>query len=186
MEVLMREIEYKAHCSNVDSVISYLNKVAGNAEKVDKKDQYFRRGNEKFPDFRVRNNSGKIEVTAKRDGKEYLNKDGENNLEYELHLEETDFDYVINFFTLIGFDKYFVKEKKGYEWNYKGKHIELLLVKNLGWFLEIEALVPFIFTEKEIDNTQKEIKEIFTECGISLNEIEKKTYREMLENKDGV
>lgn len=100
--------------------------------------------------------------------------------------KETEFNIsdIKGFLALIkefGFKHWLTKEK--YSEIYKinnNFHIELNNVKNLGWFLEIEYLVPH---ENKIKKARKEIIKVMKKVGIKENQIEKSGYTKMLWDK---
>ena len=173
----MREIEIKAHASDYRSVLDKIVKIAGNGSPVDKRDHYFRiEGNEK-PSLRIRKFNDHLEFTAKKNSK---GAGSEDNLEYEIVLGIDQYDNAVSFFRALGYIDYFVKLKKGYEWTYNGTHVELLEVNDLGWFLEMEILLPFDSSEEMIENAQKTLHELLHLFSLKDEDIEMKSYRSMI------
>ena len=59
-------------------------------------------------------------------------------------------------------------------------HVELLSVNDLGWFLEIEILLPFGSSDDEAEEARKRIDAIMKNAGVSRSDYEMKSYREMI------
>lgn len=173
----MREIEVKARVKNPQAVKSYLDRVSSSAKRVYKRDHYFRREYEEKPSFRIRQEESSLTFTNKI---EKESRDGEDNLEYEFSAPFDQYDKAVEFFYSLGYRDYFVKIKDGYEWTYKGVHVELLEVNDLGFFLECEVLLPFGSDDGEQKRAFSLIYEIFDECRIKKDDIERRSYRSMI------
>lgn len=79
----------------------------------------------------------------------------------------------------LGFKESIKKRKKGSSFDYNGMTVELTEVEGLGWFVELEILLP----EKENKNTENEMKKLL--CFLDLLEIprgsiESRSYTAML------
>ncbi len=177
----MREVELKARVSDYEGVKAHLDSVAGPGRTVEKRDHYFRIASEERPSLRIRNNNGILEFTAKKDQKRG---DNEDNLEYEFNAPSSELEDAVLFFHALGYHDYFLKIKNGFDWTYKDIHIELLNVNDLGWFLELEALLPFDSGEVEEKRALEAIYSIFNECSVPLDSIEKRSYRSMILDYD--
>ena len=66
-------------------------------------------------------------------------------------------------------------------------HVELLSVNSLGWFLEIEILLPFESDDDEAEEARLEIVSLLAEVGLREKDYESRSYREMiLESENGI
>lgn len=174
----MREVEIKAWAKDPEGIKNYFDKVAGPSGPVDKSDCYFNIPLLDRPALRMRKNNGVLEFTSK---KKIKNDNGEEtNFEYEFIADMSQYDKAKDFFIALGYEHYFDKIKKGYEWNYKGVHVELLDVKHVGVFLEMEKLLPFDAKKEDIDCAINTIYEILNECGLGLEDIERRSYSSMI------
>ena len=180
----MREVEIKAHASSPEDVRKKLTALYGEGREVHKRDHYFRRPGESIQALRIRQYNGIIEMTCKKTG---VNESGENNLEYEFRSSPDQLDAAASFFHALGFEDFFIKKKDGWEWNGRGAHIELLDVNDLGWFLEIEMILPFDSSEHDAEEAEKVIHGILHDAGLPEDDIERRSYREMiLESGNGI
>lgn len=171
----MREIELKAHASA--SMKSRIDSIYGKGREVHKADHYFRRPGEEIQAMRIRSYNGIIEMTCKKTMHDDL---GENNYEYEFQSPSDQLDAAVRFFHALGLEDFFIKKKDGWEWYSDGAHIELLEVNDLGYFLEIEMLLPFDASAEDAERAGMEIHRILSECGGSEDDIESRSYREMI------
>ena len=173
----MREVEIKAHAKDYLAVKAEIEKQYGKGMDVKKVDHYFRRPGEIKQALRVRENNDHLEFTAKKNSK---SKEGENNLEYEVELSLDQLDSSLMFFRALGYEDYFIKRKSGFEWNTGSVHVELLDVNDLGWFLEMEALLPFDSDDNDVAKANKELHRLLKEFLLSEDDIEMKSYRFMI------
>ncbi len=177
----MKEIEVKAHIKDIDKVVSLLTEVAGKGKEVKKMDQYFKRyEDDVFPAFRVRLNNGRVELNCKKDT--YKTSDVgnlENNLEFEIEVSSS-FEDTVNFFRNAGLIVYFRKYKTGYEWYYNSCHVEVLEVNDLGWFIEVECLIPFESGVSHENEAMVKVLDVLKTAGVDQTSIENRTYREMI------
>ena len=171
----MREIEIKAH-AYVD-MKKRIDSLYGEGSEVHKLDHYFRRPGESIQAMRIRSHRGIIEMTCK---KAALDEMGENNYEYEFQAPSDQIESAVRFFHALGLEDFFVKKKDGWEWFADGAHIELLEVNDLGFFLEIEILLPFDASEHDAAAAGKEIRTILSKCGADEAAIESRSYRDMI------
>lgn len=174
----MREVEIKAHAKSWQEIKRRIDTIAGIGNPVDKKDTYLL--NDAGKRMRVRDNNGSFEATVKSTHKD--SKGDEDNMEYEVHFsKESSYDDLIAFFKALGYPKfYFNKYKKGYDWSYEGVHIELLEVNDLGWFLEMEALMPFDSKSESIEKEMIHLHALLRTFGLDDSDIETKSYRKMI------
>lgn len=180
----MREVEIKAHALSPERTKELISLCCGEGEVVSKRDTYLRREDGQM--MRVRDNTGSLEATVKKTRKD--EKGQEDNLEYEISLGDTSSADALLFFENLGFSFYFNKYKDGWDWNYEGVHIELLKVNNLGWFLEMEALIDFDSSAEVIDERHQFLLSLLKKFGIDEDKIERRSYRSMIFERmnDGV
>lgn len=178
----MREIEIKAHASDPERVKAFFTSRFGEGRSVHKHDHYFRRPGESIQAFRMREYGGITEFTAMRTRK---GPDGEDNEEYEFRSFPDQSDAAIAFFHALGYEDFFIKRKDGWEWMDGSAHIELLSVNTLGFFLEIEVLLPFDSSSDEEKEARKHILSLLDEAGLEKSDIENRSYREMILEAEG-
>lgn len=172
----MREIEIKAHALDMEKTKALIEQSCKKGHVVSKKDTYLRRDDGLM--MRVRDNTGSLEATVKKRRK---NKKGEeDNLEYEISLGSTTLDDALLFFNNLGFDFYYNKYKDGWDWNLDGVHVELLNVNDLGWFLEMEALLDFDSSEDEVNQKRELLSCLLKRFGVDESQIEARSYRSMI------
>lgn len=172
------EVEIKAHAyPELKSVIDDFTKSCG--KEVNKDDIYFAFPGDTSPRFRIRDEGDNLLITAK-------NNHRENGLECNEELEFShpvkDKDVMIQMAHMLGYVEFIRKEKKGYEWHYHDVHIELLNVKTLGWYLEMEIMSDTNDKEKNLDKILL-LYSILDSVGISRCDIESKSYQQMLREK---
>ena len=86
------------------------------------------------------------------------------------------FEALLNIFGLqVGLRKY----KKGSAWTNNDVTAELCEVQGLGWFLELEILVPSA-DEQTIREAQNRLLSFLKETGVDEGRIESRYYTEML------
>ena len=178
----MREIEIKAHAEKPDAVRSYFSARLGEGREVRKRDHYFRRPGESVQALRIRENNGIVELTTKKTSSGPC---GENNAEYEFRALSDQCDAAVDFFHALGYEDFFEKRKTGWEWMDGRAHVELLSVNSLGWFLEIEILLPFDASEDEAAEAGREISALMAAAGIAESDYESRSYREMILESEG-
>ena len=184
----MREVELKAHVrGEYNALKSRIESLYGKGRDVNKSDLYFHLPGEKHQALRVRNNHGILEFTAKKTKNDFLSED---NKEYEVKVDISEEKNAYLFFECLGYEKYFRKIKTGWEWMVDDIHIELLEVsgyrygkkdeeKNLGYFLEMEILIPF---EVDVDlrDEQNSLYDLLHRLNIKDEDIEFGSYRTMI------
>lgn len=182
-----KEIEAKAHITpfEKDSLIQKFNKMYGTSKSEIKKDAYFE--DEDGTHSRIREEGGEYIYTKKRQS---MKGSIEVNDEDEKILSESQKDVYIQTHKILLF-----KSKQGYIWttaiqngteSYQ-MNIEIVKVegqykdkahRDLGWFLEVELLIPNADTIT-IEWGTKTINAFFKDHALDLK-IEKRKYMEML------
>ena len=132
--------------------------------------------------MRLRMNNGSLEFAVKRT---HSGPEGEDNEEYEFAADPGEYERALEFVHVLGLEDFFIKKKDGWQWMDGDAHIELLSVNTLGWFLEIEVLLPFGSSEGEEARARKAISSIMEECGIAESDYESRAYRDMILEAEG-
>ncbi len=181
----MREIEVKAHAVEPERIRAELDSRLGEGREVHKRDHYFHLPGVLEQSLRIRCYDGKTELTTKHNRRDAQ---GENNLEYEFLALPGEYGRAVEFFHALGHVDYFIKTKDGWEWHDGNAHIELLSVNDLGWFVEIEILLPFEASDEEALQGGRRIHGILSSLGID-DAVEPMSYRDMIlerRNEDGM
>lgn len=174
----MKEIEIKAHAADMESLSGVISSVCGRKGRpVSKHDLYFRRPGEKVQALRIRRFPDHLEVTAK---KQFQGDVSEENSEYEFRASLDEEDSLVSFFECLGYEKYFIKDKEGFEWFAGPVHVELLRVNDLGIFLEMEYLLDFSCGPDDVVGAQEELFRLLHLFGLSEGDVERRSYREMI------
>ena len=96
----------------------------------------------------------------------------------EEEFQVTDIQHFLDLIQDFGFKKWLTKEKRSQTYQIKKDFtIELNKVKKLGWFAEVEYLVP---SKKDIPKARKAILEVMKQLDISQKNIVKSGYTKML------
>ncbi|AEC01958.1 CYTH domain-containing protein [Parasphaerochaeta coccoides] len=189
------EIELKARVTEpfvLKALISTLPGISS-PRVIAKKDVYYTHPLHGGPWFRVRSvkehreqekEEGSIVFTHKVHGQS----DGiENNCEQEFFVDIQQEKEVFAFCSALGMQEYIRKEKRGWAWwiTEKGTHgfplhLELLEVSPLGWFLEMEYVLPDAPDVKDVKKAQENLQEMLNTLGIKKSAIESRYYMDML------
>lgn len=184
------EIELKAHVreDQVDYVLSAISALpsAKSLGPISKFDMYWSQTDEGEPIFRVRRemtaDGPDILFTAKPN-KVKTEKGTEENQELEFTASDNQWDNILNFCSGIGLQVCRLKWKKGKHFHvmYNGfdVHAEVLDVKYLGWFLEME-ICPESSEGFDIEGADRALRSILAEVGISEDAVESRGYNRML------
>lgn len=184
------EIELKAHVKSdtVDAIRTALLGIPTMEYhgESDKYDVYWSHTSEGEPLFRTRKevteNGPEVLFTAKPN-KVKTSNGTEQNVELEYATSEDQWDRIQEFYSGLGFKVCRVKWKKGYSYyvNYMGFdiHVELLDVKYLGWFLEME-ICPESLDGFDAVAADKALRGMLVEVGLSDADVESRGYNRML------
>ena len=172
----MREIESKARVADPERVKAILDSLYGEGREVHKRDHYFHLPGSLLQSLRIREHGGKLELTTKHSSRDA---NGENNEEFEFLADPVEYDRAVAFFHALGHEDYFVKTKDGWEWHADDAHIELLSVNDLGYFAEIEILIPFDADERVADECGKKVLSLLSSLGLA-ECVERRAYRDMI------
>ncbi len=183
------EIEIKAHVppERVESIREFLSSYPGSEDQgtIDKCDIYWADNEDDPPRFRTRlektDKGAAVLFTAKPlKKKDYLT---EYNVENEFTADCDQWENVLEFVSGLGMKVCRRKWKKGYAWfaDQDGFriHAELLEVKYLGWFLEMEICSKH---EEDIDKTAAEVAlfKLLDQAGVSRSAVEPIGYNKLL------
>jgi len=183
------EVEIKAHVpeQKVDSIRSFFDNREGTSfcGCTDKQDVYWAKQETDPPMFRTRlektDNGKEVIFTSKPlKKKDYLT---EYNVENEFTADCDQWENVLEFVSGLGLKVCRRKWKKGFGWfaDLDGFriHAELLEVKFLGWFLEMEICSRH---EEDIDKTAAEeaLFKLLEEAGVSKSAVEPIGYNKLL------
>ncbi len=170
------EIEIKAHARAglKDRIDAYC---AAEGEAVIKDDTYYCFPGDERPRFRIRRENDRILVSAKRN----LRLDGlECNREVEFwHDDAGDLDVMHEMALMLGNEVLIHKHKAGWSWMKGEVHIELLDVRHLGWFLEMEVISAVDGIEANSAHYESLFR-ILHDLGLNDDAIEPRSYQEML------
>lgn len=182
------ETEIKAHVSDdmVDSIKAKLLSMSSCIEhgNISKFDVYWSDSEDGDPVFRTRKETcnGKTDVLFTAKPSKSKTKDGmEKNVELEFQTQGEEWERVLQFIRGIGCKVCRVKWKKGWHCNLEhcgfDIHVELLNVRYLGWFLEME-----ICSEEELDfaKADQALHEILYLVGLDSSAVEPLGYNKML------
>ena len=172
----MREIESKARVEDPQRIKEILDSRYGEGRPVHKDDHYFHRPGELIQSLRIRQYGGRIEITTKHNSRD---RNGENNLEYEFLAASGEYEKAVAFFHALGHEDYFRKIKDGWEWNDGDAHIELFSVNDLGYFIEIEILIPFDADEECAERSGRRVRSLLSSLDLGKS-IEPRADRDMI------
>lgn len=173
----MREVEIKARVSEHHIVREKIESFAGEGRNVNKVDFYFHKPKTKESAFRLRDNNGVLEITAKKKSSDAK---GENNLEFEFTSDINQFDKAVDFFLCLGYEKYYKKSKCGWDWKIGNAHVELLEVNELGYFLEIEELLDFDADDEAVAKAQNHVNQLLLDFGCKQEDVCSQSYKSMI------
>ena len=183
------EIELKAHvvAEDVGRVRDCLSSAGAEyLGPIEKFDIYWASSPDGEPVFRTRRqltvHGPEVLFTAKP-SKTKSEKGTENNRELEFTAPDRQWDNVLTFCSGIGLQVCRLKWKKGHEYSVDidgfTVHAELLDVRYLGWFLEMEICVDDI-DAVDADAADKTLRKLLSLVGISEDAVEGRGYNRML------
>ncbi len=183
------EIELKAHVvpEDVGRVRDcLLSSGAGYIGPTDKFDIYWAKTSDGEPVFRTRRQltvQGPEVLFTAKPSKTKSEKGTENNQELEFVTPDKQWDNVLTFCSGIGLQVCRLKWKKGFEYTVDIDgftiHAELLDVRYLGWFLELEICVDDI-AAVDSEAADKALRKLLSICGIPEDAVEGRGYNRML------
>ncbi len=173
------EIELKAWVEDWDALETRLRATCEFIREFHKSDRYFRRpaDAERDTSFRLRRDNDGAVVTFKekrpRDGVEY-NRERESGVD--------DADVFLELVERVGCIEYASKIKNGLEFRSDGMTVELVRVKGLGSFLEIE-IIEHTSDASVHEQAALKIRAFLGRTGISEGQIEERSYVDLLRGK---
>lgn len=169
------EVQIKTRVSNFMGVKRKIEKIARFIDEEDKVDYYFK-GKFRFDrtELRLRKKGNKKEITHKIN---YFKDGVEKNEEYGFSISNA--SNFIKMLDDLGVSVAAMKHKKSFFYKYKGIKIQLVSIKELGYFLEIEKKLD----EGDKSKAENDILKFAEELGIKKNMIEKRSYFELLMKK---
>ena len=169
------EVEIKAHAyPELKEVIDRFTGKEGHI--VHKDDVYYAQEGYTSPRFRIRDEGDKLLITAKRNHRE----GGlECNEELEFSHDVKDKQTMHQMALMLGYHVFIEKHKEGFEWMHGPVHIELLNVRKLGWYLEMEIMSPTDDRDANRDRILA-LYSILDSVGLCSCDVESKSYQQML------
>lgn len=194
---MVAEIELKAHVKELDVILSNIRNTLGVSQECfqEKRDIYLtNRISEPSVRCRLEKkglDKNDLKSTLIITAKNKLSKNGiEENEEFEIESEGKNFETSVEMFKALGYKITLLKEKSGYSFMYDQfifpLHIEVLDVKPLGWFLEMEFTVEKKLSYEEVENLKKDLIAALHMFGLQETDIEKRYYRDMLNEQRGM
>lgn len=191
------EVELKAHVDDHVLLKERISRLPGisSAMVIQKKDVYYADPLHKGPWFRVR-----LEKQCGEDEPEkgilvfthkiHERSEGtENNQEQEFSVGIDQETQVYAFCAALGLKEYIRKEKSGWSWflTYGNDftvplHLELLEVSSLGWFLEMEFVLPDMVDVDTVEKARELLREMLVSLDIKKTAVESRYYMDMLES----
>ena len=170
------EIEIKAHAdmSLKERIDDY---VGQKGEEVVKSDTYYAFPDDEAPRFRLRLENGHILVSAKHNRRE-AGLECNEELEF-VHKDVSDYDTMAAMAQMLGYRVFIHKYKKGWSWHLGDVHIELLDVRHLGPFLEMEILSAKDGFEANRASYDR-LFSVLHDLGLGDGAVEERSYQEML------
>lgn len=184
------EIEIKAHLddSQVEDVRSIISGLDGckSYGSIDKYDVYWSSSEDGDPMFRTRRevtDSGSCVLFTAKPSKTKSLTGTESNEEIEYSSNLDQWDDVQYFVSRLGYKICRRKWKKGYHFGINRDgfdvHVEILNVKYLGWFLEME-ICPKTLDGFDTPRADKALRSILADANVSEDKIESLGYNRML------
>ncbi len=170
------EVEIKAHAdASLKAAIDNLAGVKG--LPVTKDDCYYALPGDEVPRFRIRVEDGHLLVTAKHNRMEGGLECNEE-LEF-VHERLEDKATMEAMARMLGYEVFIHKHKTGWSWMLDDVHVELLDVRHLGWYLEMEVISPVQGFE-ENKGLYDKLRRVLHSLGLGDDAIESRSYQEML------
>ncbi|MBR6084229.1 MAG: CYTH domain-containing protein [Spirochaetales bacterium] len=184
------EIELKAHVSenqldDVRSAISALPEVKA-LGPINKFDMYWSQTEDGDPLFRTRREAsaeGSHVLFTAKPNKTRTADGTEENQELEFTAPDSQWDNILTFCSGLGLQVCRLKWKKGSHYHVCFEdydiHVELLNVKYLGWFVEMEICPPSL-EGFDVAEAHKVLRDLLSSIGVSEDAIEHVGYNKLL------
>ena len=184
------EIELKAHVreDQIDSVLTAISELPSvkNLGPINKFDIYWSQTDDGDPLFRTRREAtaeGSHVLFTAKPNKTRTPDGTEENQELEYIAPDSQWDNIMTFCSGIGLQVCRLKWKKGSHFHvlFEGHdvHVELLDVKYLGWFLEMEICPPNL-DDFDVENAHSVLRRLLSALGIAEEAIEHVGYNKLL------
>jgi len=128
--------------------------------------------------FRIRSDGNHVAVTRK--AKEVRSDSLEVNEEIEFSLDVSQLTKVEDFFRSLGYSRFVAKRKRGWAWYQGNLTVELMEVASLGWFLEMEVLLPDSADAESVDSALARLSELRRKLELADRPLEGRYYIDML------
>lgn len=173
------EIEIKARIASPDSIRTALHSQFGEGVFIQRKDQYFRRSQDRFDHIRLREENEKAIITFK-DKK--ISQGIEENLEIQFCVDNK--QAFTEFLEKLGFFPTYSKEKTVQAFYDRQRNLafELVHIPPLGWFIEIETVIDE--QQQSTDNAHSLVKQALLDLGLEEKDIESRPYKALLEEAE--
>ena len=165
------EIEIKARLQAPQRLIDELNTSGQKGKSFHKLDVYFRG----TTPLRLRYQEGVVWATSKQK----TIKDGAE-INRELEFSVGDEKAFLGWIKDLGFVEIYRKSKSGWSWNRKGLTVEIAEVPPLGWYVEVEKVLPDTASRGDQDQAHSEVLKILEEFHVPPSDIEPKTWSQLL------
>ncbi|HCJ93769.1 MAG TPA: class IV adenylate cyclase [Sphaerochaeta sp.] len=180
---MAREIECKVSLeySEIAEMVRRIGLVLPDAirSSISKDDIYYTRQSEHKALFRLRREEDGITVTRKE--KEERNDGVEVNHEIEFSCQVEDFHGLGQFFASLAYVPLIEKRKHGTAWVHGTLTVELVEVDGLGWFLEMERLLPDDASDTAVEQALLGLAELREQLDIAAYPLESRYYIDMLQ-----
>ena len=184
------EIELKAHVreDQIDSVLTAISELPSvrNLGPINKFDIYWSQTDDGDPLFRTRREAtaeGSHVLFTAKPNKTRTPDGTEENQELEYIAPDSQWDNIMTFCSGLGLQVCRLKWKKGSHYHVRFEdydiHVELLNVKYLDWFIEME-ICPASLEGFDIENAHKVLRRLLSELCISEDAIEHVGYNKLL------
>lgn len=144
-----------------------------------KEDRYYTSQSGSNALFRVRREGTQVVVTRKR--KEERGDGMELNREIEFTCPSSEHAVVNEFFLDLGYQELIRKEKRGQAWSHKGMTVELVYLDRLGWFVEMEILLPSDASRQEQIHAIGRLHDLRVDLGLDERPLESRYYIELIQ-----
>ena len=178
------EVEIKARIDDPEKIVRTLSERGVFQRRYEKEDRYFGAPGS-TAQFRLRRDGGRLICTFKE---KKVDDRFEVNRECEFGVsDETAFE---RFAAHLGYECVTEKRKVGRSWLVGAVRCELSEVSALGFFLELEIVLPEDSDEEERDRAKEQLFAMLSELGVDESNVEARPYTRMIhENisrRDGV
>ena len=169
------EVQIKVRIYDFEKTKKKIDEIAEFIDKEDKVDYYFSKDSKlNRTELRLRKKKNQKNVTLKMP---FFGDGIEKSKEYNFNIDNaSDF---IDMLENLGIRVIAMKHKNSLFYKYKDITIQLVAIPELGYFIEIEKKC----NKEEEDKAEKDILELSEKLGIHSEQIEKKTYVELLIEK---